>query len=94
MLLLFFERKHWLNLKGIVLQNHSLVLLKCLARRSGFQLPQLFVLMLLLFVNGIANTDPNRDSNGTVFGYNPLIKSHRAGEFGHNDYYPVAVAAA
>jgi len=35
-----------------------------------------------------------RDSNGTVFGYNKSLKSHQAGEFGHNDYYPVAVAAA
>lgn len=35
-----------------------------------------------------------RDSNGTVFGYNAKLKTHQAGEFGHNDYYPVAVAAA
>merc|ERR1719277_1824668 len=34
------------------------------------------------------------DSNGTVFGYNPKIPGHTAGEFGHNDFYPVAVAAA
>merc|ERR1740123_571334 len=37
------------------------------------------------------------DSNGTVFGYNndpALGKAHQAGEFGHNDFYPVAVAAA
>ncbi|MBX3363873.1 MAG: MmgE/PrpD family protein [Phycisphaeraceae bacterium] len=33
------------------------------------------------------------DSNGTNFGYNPAL-GHTAGEFGHNDYYPVAVAAA
>jgi len=33
------------------------------------------------------------DSNGTVFGYNPNIKGHDAGEFGHNDFYPVVVAA-
>ena len=34
------------------------------------------------------------DSNGTVFGYNEhLGKSHQAGEFGHNDFYPVAIAA-
>jgi 2-methylcitrate dehydratase len=34
------------------------------------------------------------DSNGTVFGYNNKLGSeHRAGEFGHNDFYPVAVAA-
>ncbi len=32
------------------------------------------------------------DSNGTNFGYNPAL-GHLAGEFGHNDYYPVAVAA-
>ncbi len=32
------------------------------------------------------------DSNGTNFGYNPALK-HTAGEFGHNDYYGVAVAA-
>lgn len=33
------------------------------------------------------------DSNGTNFGYNPDL-GHTAGEFGHNDYYPVAIAAA
>jgi 2-methylcitrate dehydratase len=32
------------------------------------------------------------DSNGTNFGYNPQ-RNHTAGEFGHNDFYPVAVAA-
>merc|ERR1719333_1824398 len=34
------------------------------------------------------------DSNGTVFGYNPNIPGHTAGEFGHNDFYGVVVAAA
>jgi 2-methylcitrate dehydratase len=33
------------------------------------------------------------DANGTNFGYNPA-RGHVAGEFGHNDFYPVAVAAA
>lgn len=33
------------------------------------------------------------DSNGTNFGFNPKL-GHAAGEFGHNDFYPVAVAAA
>ncbi len=33
------------------------------------------------------------DANGTNFGYNPGA-GHTAGEFGHNDFYPVAVAAA
>jgi len=33
------------------------------------------------------------DSNGTNFGYD-ASKGRTAGEFGHNDYYPVAVAAA
>lgn len=33
------------------------------------------------------------DSNGTNFGHDP-VKGRTAGEFGHNDYYPVAVAAA
>ncbi len=32
------------------------------------------------------------DSNGTNFGYNPRL-GHMAGEFGHNDYYPVVIAA-
>jgi 2-methylcitrate dehydratase len=32
------------------------------------------------------------DSNGTNFGYNPAL-GHTAGEFGHNDFYPVVVAA-
>ena len=33
------------------------------------------------------------DANGTNFGYNPARGDTR-GEFGHNDFYPVAVAAA
>lgn len=33
------------------------------------------------------------DSNGTNFGFNPA-RGHTAGEFGHNDFYPVALAAA
>jgi 2-methylcitrate dehydratase len=33
------------------------------------------------------------DANGTNFGYNPT-RGHTRGEFGHNDFYPVAVAAA
>eukprot|EP00922_Rhytidocystis_sp_ex-Travisia-forbesii_P036078 GHVS01053517.1.p1 GENE.GHVS01053517.1~~GHVS01053517.1.p1 ORF type:complete len:557 (-),score=66.32 GHVS01053517.1:164-1834(-) len=33
------------------------------------------------------------DSNGTVFGYNASVPGHQAGEFGHNDFYPVVVAA-
>jgi len=32
------------------------------------------------------------DSNGTNFGYNPA-RNHTAGEFGHNDFYPVVIAA-
>ena len=44
----------------------------------------------------VANVSAVRewDSNGTVFGYNSEIKGHQAGEFGHNDFYPVVVAAA
>ncbi|CAD8201177.1 unnamed protein product [Paramecium octaurelia] len=34
------------------------------------------------------------DSNGTVFGYDASSPARRAGEFGHNDYYPVVIAAA
>jgi len=43
----------------------------------------------------VANSSAVRewDSNGTNFGYNPTL-GHTAGEFGHNDFYPVAVAAA
>lgn len=33
------------------------------------------------------------DSNGTNFGFNPML-GHTAGEFGHNDFYAVPVAAA
>ncbi|MHC4732411.1 MAG: MmgE/PrpD family protein, partial [Planctomycetota bacterium] len=33
------------------------------------------------------------DANGTNFGYNPQL-GHTAGEFGHNDFYAVCVAAA
>merc|ERR1719384_1598096 len=44
----------------------------------------------------VANASAVRewDSNGTVFGYNPAIPGHQAGEFGHNDFYGVVVAAA
>ncbi|MGQ0626858.1 MAG: MmgE/PrpD family protein, partial [Phycisphaerales bacterium] len=43
----------------------------------------------------VANASAVRewDSNGTNFGYNPT-QGHTAGEFGHNDFYPVALAAA
>jgi 2-methylcitrate dehydratase len=34
------------------------------------------------------------DANGTNFGYSETREDHRAGEFGHNDFYPVALAAA
>ena len=42
----------------------------------------------------LANTSATRelDANGTNFGYNPRTGYIR-GEFGHNDFYPVAVAA-
>jgi 2-methylcitrate dehydratase len=42
----------------------------------------------------VANASAVRewDSNGTNFGYNPGL-GHTAGEFGHNDFYPVVVAA-
>jgi len=42
----------------------------------------------------VANASAMRewDSNGTNFGYNPAL-GHTAGEFGHNDFYSVAVAA-
>ena len=40
-----------------------------------------------------ASADREWDSNGTNFGYNPAL-GHTAGEFGHNDFYPVAIAAA
>lgn len=33
------------------------------------------------------------DSNGTNFGFNPAL-GHTAGEFGHNDFYPVCIAAS
>lgn len=33
------------------------------------------------------------DANGTNFGYNPA-RGDTAGEFGHNDFYPVAIAGA
>ena len=43
----------------------------------------------------VANSSAVRewDANGTNFGYNPARGATR-GEFGHNDYYPVAIAAA
>jgi 2-methylcitrate dehydratase len=33
------------------------------------------------------------DSNGTVFGYRAAVPELQAGEFGHNDFYPVVMAA-
>jgi 2-methylcitrate dehydratase len=43
----------------------------------------------------LANSSAVRewDANGTNFGYNPVRQATR-GEFGHNDFYPVAVAGA
>ncbi len=43
----------------------------------------------------LANCSASRewDANGTNFGYNPA-RGATCGEFGHNDFYPVAVAAA
>lgn len=32
------------------------------------------------------------DSNGTVFGFRANTPGHQAGEFGHNDFYPVVLA--
>ncbi|TVQ32338.1 MAG: hypothetical protein EA376_06115 [Phycisphaeraceae bacterium] len=42
----------------------------------------------------VANSSAVRewDSNGTNFGYNPRL-GNTAGEFGHNDFYPVVIAA-
>lgn len=42
----------------------------------------------------VANASAMRewDSNGTNFGFNPAL-GHTAGEFGHNDFYGVAIAA-
>jgi len=42
----------------------------------------------------VANASAMRewDSNGTNFGYNPAL-GHNAGEFGHNDFYSVVIAA-
>lgn len=44
----------------------------------------------------VANNSAVRewDSNGTVFGFNKNLKEHQAGEFGHNDFYSIALAAA
>ena len=43
----------------------------------------------------VANASAVRewDSNGIVFGYNEKIEGHTAGEFGHNDFYPVVISA-
>lgn len=43
----------------------------------------------------LANSSAARelDANGTNFGYNPRT-GHQRGEFGHNDFYPVVLAAA
>ncbi len=43
----------------------------------------------------VANSSAVRewDANGTNFGYNPARGATR-GEFGHNDFYPVAIAGA
>jgi 2-methylcitrate dehydratase len=42
----------------------------------------------------VANVSAVRewDANGTNFGFNPIL-GHNAGEFGHNDFYPVVIAA-
>jgi len=43
----------------------------------------------------VANVSAVRewDSNGTVFGFDATRPGHNAGEFGHNDFYPVVIAA-
>lgn len=43
----------------------------------------------------VANVSAVRewDANGTVFGFDPDREGHNAGEFGHNDFYPVVMAA-
>ena len=44
----------------------------------------------------VANVSAVRewDTNGTVFGFNARVPGHDKGEFGHNDFYPVPIAAA
>lgn len=44
----------------------------------------------------VANNSAVRewDSNGTVFGYDKEKLSRQAGEFGHNDFYSIALAAS
>lgn len=51
--------------------------------------------LVLLEKAVVANSSAVRewDSNGTVFGY-ANDKTRQAGEFGHNDFYPVVIAAA
>lgn len=51
--------------------------------------------LVLLEKAVVANSAAVRewDSNGTVFGY-ANDKTRQAGEFGHNDFYPVVIAAA
>ncbi len=33
------------------------------------------------------------DANGSNFGFNPSIQGNDKGEFGHNDFYSVVIAA-
>lgn len=68
------------------------------AQKSGKHVGKVFGSNKLVSVEKaiVANSSAVRewDSNGTVFGYNPHKPTHQAGEFGHNDFYPVVVAAA
>ena len=78
----------------LVLRKEALANYRCYKRRGGAYLfgsdKKVSVEKAIL-----ANTAAVRewDSNGTVFGYNADLPGHRAGEFGHNDYYPVVIAA-
>jgi hypothetical protein len=68
---------------------------RCSVHQNGFQLKMPFAQTYQLSENGFfLHFLKLRDSNGTVFGYNPKVPGHQAGEFGHNDFYTVIIAAS
>lgn len=76
----------------VVLRNEALQYVSADPERSAFVFGSNQQVMPEKAI--VANSAAVRewDSNGTNFGYRPEL-GHTAGEFGHNDFYPVVIAA-
>ena len=76
-----------------VLRDEALATLPAAGSRGGLCFGSARACAIEKAVLANASAVREWDSNGTNFGYD-ATKGRTAGEFGHNDYYPVAVAAA